>query len=117
MDGVIIVTIPSEVSQDVVKKAVTFARKMNVPIIGIIENMSGMVCPHCGEEIDVFSIGGGERVANEMGVPFLGKIPLDPQVSTAMDAGTPFIAEQPGSPAANSFHTIVEKIEDFTEEK
>ena len=117
MDGVIIVTIPSEVSQDVVKKAVTFARKMNVPIIGIIENMSGMVCPHCGEEIDVFSVGGGEKVAKDMGVPFLGKIPLDPRISSAMDAGTPFITVQQDSPAARSFDEIVEKIEDFTDRK
>jgi len=117
MDGVIIVTIPSEVSQDVVKKAVTFARKMNVPIIGIIENMSGMVCPHCGEEIDVFSVGGGEKVAYDMDVPFLGKIPLDPRISSAMDAGTPFITVQQDSPAARSFDEIVEKIEDFTDRK
>ena len=60
LDGVIIVTIPSEVSQAVVKKAVTFARQMNVPILGIVENMSGLVCPHCGEVIDVFSKGGGQ---------------------------------------------------------
>jgi len=117
MDGVIIVTIPSEVSQDVVKKAVTFARKMGVPTIGIVENMSGMVCPHCGEKIDVFSVGGGEKIANDMGVPFLGNIPLDPRVSTAMDAGTPFIAVHPDSTAANSFNSIVEKIKNFTEKK
>lgn len=117
MDGVIIVTIPSEVSQDVVKKAVTFARKMGVPTIGIVENMSGMVCPHCGEKIDVFSVGGGEKIASDMGVPFLGNIPLDPRVSTATDAGTPFIAVHPDSPATRSFNSIVEKIENFTESK
>jgi ATP-binding protein involved in chromosome partitioning len=117
MDGVIIVTIPSEVSQDVVKKAVSFARKMDTPIIGIVENMSGIVCPHCGERIDVFGTGGGENISVEMGVPLLGSIPLDPRISTAMDAGTPFIAAQPESPAARAFQAIVEKIETFTEKR
>lgn len=117
MDGVIIVTIPSEVSQEVVKKAVTFARKMGVPIIGIVENMSGVVCPHCGERIDVFGSGGGEAVASDMGAPFLGSIPLDPRISTDMDAGTPFINAQPDTPAARAFRAIVEKIEGFTEKR
>ena len=114
MDGVIIVTIPSEVSQDVVKKAVNFARKMGIPIIGIVENMSYMVCPKCEERIEVFGIGGGEKIASDMDVPFLGSIPLDPLVSIAMDSGTPFIASQPESPAARDFDSIVTKIEKFT---
>ena len=112
MEGVIIVTIPSEVSQDVVKKAVSFARKMGVPILGIVENMSGMVCPHCGETIDVFSKGGGERVAEEMGVEFLGSIPLDPRISADSDEGTPFIVSHPDSLASKAFMRIVEKIEE-----
>ena len=114
MDGVIIVTIPSEVSQEVVKKAVTFSRKMGVPIIGIVENMGYLVCPNCGEKIDVFGFGGGENVALEMEVPFLGSIPLDPRISKVMDLGLPFISEQPESPAAKSFSNIVTKIEEFT---
>ena len=112
MDGVIIVTIPSEVSQDVVKKAVTFARKMDVPILGIVENMSGMICPHCSEMVEVFSKGGGERVAEEMGVEFLGSIPLDPRISADSDEGTPFIASHPDSMASKAFMRIVEKIEE-----
>ncbi|MCW3979140.1 MAG: Mrp/NBP35 family ATP-binding protein [Candidatus Bathyarchaeota archaeon] len=115
MDGVTIVTIPSEVSQDVVKKAVTFSRKMGTPIIGIVENMSGIVCPHCGKSISVFGEGGGEKIASEMMVPFLGSIPLDPRISTAADAGTPFIVAEPDSLAAKAFDAIVEKIEGFTE--
>jgi ATP-binding protein involved in chromosome partitioning len=114
MDGVIIVTIPSEVSEDVVRKAVTFSRKMDVPILGVVENMSGVVCPHCGESFEVFGDGGGERVSSDMGIPLLGKIPLDPRISAAMDAGTPFIAAQPDTPAANEFRSIVEKIEEST---
>jgi len=117
MDGVIIVTIPSEVSQEVVKKAVTFARKMGVPILGIVENMSGVVCPHCGEQVDVFGSGGGEKVATDMGVPFLGSIPLDPRISKTTDAGAPFIIEEPDSQAAAVFQQIVEKVERDTEGK
>jgi ATP-binding protein involved in chromosome partitioning len=115
MDGVIIVTIPSEVSQDVVKKAVTFARKMGTPIIGIVDNMTGMVCPHCGEPIDVFGVGGGEKIAGEMDVPLLGAIPLDPHISAATDTGTPFIVQEPDSQAAKAFDAIVDRIEEFTE--
>ena len=117
MDGVIIVTIPSEVSQDVVRKAVTFARKMGVPILGIVENMSGVVCPHCGEQVDVFGSGGGEKIATDMDVPFLGSIPLDPRISKTTDAGAPFIIEEPDSQAAAVFKKIVEKIEKVTEGK
>ena len=111
MDGVIIVTIPSEVSQAVVKKAVTFARKMNVPILGIVENMSGMPCPHCGEIIEVFSRGGGAKVSKEMDVELLGSIPLDPQVAADSDEGIPFIVKHPDSPAAKAFTQIIKKIE------
>ena len=115
MDGVVIVTIPSEVSQAVVKKAVTFARQMKVPIFGIIENMSGMVCPHCGELIDVFSKGGGAKVSGEMNVELLGSIPMDPRISMDSDSGVPFIYANPDSPAANIFKSIVEKIENKVE--
>ena len=111
MDGVVIVTIPSEVSQAVVKKAVTFARQMKVPIFGIVENMSGMVCPHCGELIEVFSKGGGAKVSREMDVELLGSIPMDPQISIDSDNGVPFINANPDSPAANIFKIIIEKIE------
>lgn len=111
MDGVIIVTIPSEVSQAVVKKAVTFARKMGVPVFGIIENMAGLVCPYCGETINVFSEGGGARVAEEMGAELLGSIPIDPRISMDSDEGTPFILRHPDSPASKSFMSLVEKIE------
>jgi ATP-binding protein involved in chromosome partitioning len=111
MDGVIIVTIPSEVSQSVVKKAVTFARKLNVPILGIVENMSSMVCPHCGETIEVFSKDGGSRISNEMNVDFLGSIPMDPRISSDSDSGIPFVINHPDSPAAKIFSKIVSKIE------
>ena len=117
MDGVVIVTIPSEVSQEVVKKAVTFARKMGVPIFGIVENMGGLVCPHCGETINVFGEGGGERVAREMGIEFLGSIPMDPRISMDSDEGTPFVIGHPESQASKAFREIVEKIEEKVNER
>ena len=113
MDGVIIVTIPSDVSQIVVKKAVTFARKLNVPVIGIVENMSGFVCPKCGAHVDVFGVGGGGKIAEDLDVPLLGKIPLDPRISEDSDEGVPFIVHHTDSPATRSFLEIVQKIEDW----
>jgi len=117
MDGVIIVTIPSEVSQNVVGKAITFAKQLNVPVIGIVENMSGFVCPDCGKETHIFMKGGGKKIAQEYSVPFLGSIPLDPRVCEASDMGHPFIMEYPDSPASKAFMTIVKKIKAFISEK
>ncbi len=117
MDGVVIVTIPSEVSQNVVGKAITFSRQLNVPVIGVVENMSGFVCPDCGKETHIFRTGGGEKVAQEYSVPFLGSIPLDPRVCEASDIGHPFIMENPDSPAAKAFMEIVEKIKTYIQEK
>ena len=117
MDGVVIVTIPSEVSQIVVKKAVTFTRQLKVPIIGIVENMSATVCPKCGAEISIFRSGGGKKIADEMGVPFLGSIPLDPRICEDSDNGRPFIIEHTESPSAEAFMKIVDRIERTLEEK
>jgi len=114
-EGVIIVTIPSEVSGDVVRKAVTFAKMLKVPILGIVENMSGLTCPHCGEVIEVFKGGVGRKVAKDMGVPFLGSIPIDPRVSEDSDCGTPFVDEHPDSVAAKAFVDIVKKIVELVE--
>lgn len=113
MDGVVIVTIPSEVSLEVVKKAVTFSRKLNIPIIGIVENMSGFVCPECGAEYDIFGSGGGHKIAEDLGVPFLGKIPIDPQICEDSDRGTPFVYEHRDSKSTKAFMEIVEKIKEF----
>jgi len=113
IDGVIIVTIPSEVSQIVVKKAVTFTQKLNAPIIGILENMSGFVCPKCGAETDIFRVGGGQKISDDLNVPFLGRIPIDPRICEDSDQGSPFITKHSDSPAAKEFMKIVDKIEDF----
>ncbi len=110
VDGVVIVTAPSDLSQYVVKKAVSMAQKMNVRVLGIVENMSGFVCPNCGAHYNLLGSGGGEKISNEMNVPFLGKIPIDPSVSEDTDEGIPFILRHPDSPAAKAFMDIVEKV-------
>jgi len=117
MDGVVIVTIPSEVSQIVVKKAVTFAKQLNIAVIGIIENMSGFVCLKCGEQVDIFKAGGGKKIAEDLSVPYLGKIPIDPEICRDSDRGSPFIIEHPNSPASKSFMNIVKKVEEFLKKK
>ena len=108
--GAVIVTTPQEVSLMDSRKAVVFALKLNLEVMGIIENMSGMVCPHCGKKIDLFKEGGGKKVALELGIPFLGKIPIDPQIVISGDDGKPFIATQPESKASKAFMNIVENI-------
>jgi len=108
--GAVIVTTPQEVSLLDSRKAIVFARKLNLKIIGIIENMSGLHCPHCGKKIALFKEGGGEKTAKEMGVPFLGRVPLEPHIVESGDAGKPFILEKPESEASKVFIGIVNKI-------
>jgi len=113
IDGVVIVTMPSELSRAVVRKAITFSERLGMPIIGVVENMSGYVCPSCGEKVDIFQSGGGEKMAEEAGIPFLGKIPIDPKIGATADKGIPFVIEQPDSPASKAFMKIVEKVEEY----
>lgn len=116
MDGVVIVTMPSELSEAVVKKSVSFAKQVGVPIIGIIENFSGYVCPDCGKKVDIFRSGGGRRIAQDLSIPYLGSIPIDPQVCDDSDLGTPFIAQNPDQPTAKAFVVIVTKVGLFLKE-
>jgi ATP-binding protein involved in chromosome partitioning len=83
---------------------------VSVPVLGIIENMSGFVCPHCGERVDLFNRGGGERLAEEMEVPFLGSIPIEPQIAVSGDAGTPFVQTNQDHPVTDVFQKIIENI-------
>jgi ATP-binding protein involved in chromosome partitioning len=99
--GAVIVTTPQDVAILDSSKAVRFTEKIGIHILGIIENMSGMVCPHCGKEIDLFGRGGGEKAAKELGVPFLGSIPIDPEMRKAGDEGRPFIIRKPGTKLDN----------------
>jgi Mrp family chromosome partitioning ATPase len=110
-DGVVIVTTPQDVALLDSRKAVNFARTLNMPVIGIIENMSGFICPHCGESTPLFKVGGGENAAREMGVPFLGKIPIDSEIVKSGDDGKPFVSYN--SESAKVFREIATKIEHF----
>ena len=110
MDGSIVVTTPQDVALLDSRKSVNFSKKLNVPVLGIVENMSGLVCPHCGEVIYIFKEGGGERAAKELGVPFLGRIPLDPQVVELGDEGKPLVDAAPDSLAARAFQAIVDEV-------
>lgn len=90
-DGAVVVTTPQQLSVIDVKKCITFCRQLNLPVLGIVENMSGFVCPHCNRRIDIFREGGGRQMARDSNVPFLGSIPLDPEMVVACDLGRPFI--------------------------
>jgi len=109
-DGAVVVTTPQEVSLLDVRKSIAFARAVKMDILGVIENMSGFVCPHCGKETAIFKVGGGEAAAEELGLPFLGRIPLDPRIVIGGDAGKPFVLEHPDSAAAQAFREIVKKL-------
>ncbi len=109
-DGAIIVTTPQQVALADVRKGISFCRSLSLPVIGVIENMSGFVCPKCGETTNIFKTGGGENMAKEMNVPFLGKIPIDPQIVNACDSGQPYIQQYGGSLAAKAFDKAVEPI-------
>lgn len=108
--GVITVTTPQEVALHDVRKGMTMFQKVNVPLLGIIENMSYYVCKHCGEREDIFSHGGGQRAAEKLGVPFLGAIPIDPAIRAGGDEGMPIVAANPDSPQARAFMDIAATI-------
>jgi len=112
IDGVIIVTIPSELSKLIVAKAISFCRRLELPILGVIENMSWFTCPSCGARVEIFTGGGGEKLAREMGLKLLGRIPLDPNIAKASDLGEPYIISYPDSPGAQEFLKIAEEIEE-----
>jgi ATP-binding protein involved in chromosome partitioning len=112
VDGAVIVTTPQEVALLDARKAVSFSKLLNVPVLGMVENMSGMFCPHCGGKIDLFKVGGGEKAAAELGVPFLGRIPMDPRIVDLCDRGRPFVAEGIESEAKTAFLALTQKLVD-----
>ena len=109
-DGAIIVTTPQEVALSDVRKCINFCHNLRLPVLGVLENMSGFVCPKCGERTDIFKSGGGETMANEMQVRFLGRIPIDPQIVHACDSGRPFIHHYNQSQTAKAFKNILNPI-------
>ena len=111
MDGALIVTTPQEVALTSVRKCINFSKTLGMPVLGIVENMSGFVCPHCGKRVDVFGTGGGEAAATEFGVPFLGRIPLEPEIVRSGEEGRPFVLKEGGIPAvAAEFDSIVARL-------
>jgi ATP-binding protein involved in chromosome partitioning len=113
MDGVVIVTMPTDLSRVIVEKAITFAQRLKMPVIGVVENMSGFICPHCGKKTEIFQSGGGKKIAMETGAQYLGSIPIDPKVSLDADKGSPFVIAHKDSEAAKAFAEIVAKVEAF----
>ncbi len=108
--GAVIVTTPQKLAIADVRKSVNFCKKVNVPVLGVIENMSGFVCPECNKTVDIFKSGGGEKMAQDMNVPFLGKIPIDPKIVEAGDSGKPFIYFYGETPTAKIMEDIINQI-------
>ena len=110
VDGAIIVTTPQDVAVLDSRKSVGFAKRLKIPVTGIIENMSGFICPHCKKEIDLFGRGGGEKAALDLAVPFLGRIPIEPDMVKSGDSGRPLIHFSKGTPTAKVMDGITDKI-------
>ncbi|XP_006874010.1 PREDICTED: cytosolic Fe-S cluster assembly factor NUBP2 [Chrysochloris asiatica] len=110
--GAVLVTTPQAVSVGDVRRELTFCRKTGLQVIGVVENMSGFVCPHCEECTNIFSTGGGEELARHAGVPFLGSVPLDPQLARSLEGGRDFMQEFPKSPAFPALTSIAHQILD-----
>ncbi len=108
--GAVVVTTPQKLAISDVRKSVNFCEKVNVPVLGVIENMSGFVCPECNKTVDIFKSGGGEQMAQEMNIPFLGKIPLDPAVVEAGDSGKPFVYFYSKTQTAKIMEEIIDKL-------
>jgi len=113
--GAVIVSTPQRVAVSDVRKALGFCAALDLPVLGVIENMSGFVCPHCGETTDIFMNGGAEVMAADAGVPFLGRVPVDPAVVQAGERGMPLVQAFAGSPAAAAFVAAVEPLLRLTE--
>jgi Mrp family chromosome partitioning ATPase len=110
LDGAVIVTTPQKVAAVDVRKSISFCKKVNVPVLGVIENMSGFVCPKCGEITQILPAGGGRIIATDMNVPFWGAIPMDPAIAQSGDDGQAFIHHYASSPTAKLMHDIINHI-------
>jgi ATP-binding protein involved in chromosome partitioning len=108
--GILIVTTPQEVAMNVAVKAVGMFNKLNVPIVGVIENMSYLQCPHCNEHIHIFGKGGGQRVSEQFNIPFIGEIPLHPHIMEGSDRGKPIIIAEPESMQSHAFSKVAKMV-------
>jgi Mrp family chromosome partitioning ATPase/predicted Fe-Mo cluster-binding NifX family protein len=110
VEGAVMVTTPQEVAIQDVRRCVGFCRELAIPVLGVVENMSGLVCPRCGEVVNVFGTGGGEAMAAEMDVPYLGSIPIEPDVVVSGDRGTPIVQAKPDSSTSRAFGRLVRRM-------
>ncbi len=110
LTGAIVVTTPSDVSLQDGRKALNMFQQLHVTVLGVVENMSGFTCPHCHRDVDIFSHGGGERTAEKFGVPFLGALPLLPEVRQGGDSGRPVAAAGQDAPAARPFFEVAKRV-------
>lgn len=108
--GAVVVTTPQDLAISDVRRCVSFCNTLSLPVVGVVENMSGLVCPKCGEQIDLFKSGGGKALAREMNVPFLGAIPIEPQIVDSGDAGTPFIERHANTRSGAALAEVVSRI-------
>jgi ATP-binding protein involved in chromosome partitioning len=116
-DGAVIVATPQDVALISVRKSINFVKKMSMPVIGIIENMSGFMCPHCKKPVDIFKAGGGFKASMDFQVSFLGKVPIDPKIVITGDKGEPYLLKNAGTDAGKTFINIVEKIEQIIKQR
>ncbi len=107
----VVVTTPQKVALADVRKSINFCKTVKLDIVGVVENMSGFVCPGCNERVDIFKSGGGEAIAREFDLPFLGKVPMDPRVVEGGDDGKPYLTSGVDSPAVKAFEEVVEAVE------
>jgi ATP-binding protein involved in chromosome partitioning len=117
VSGAVIVTTPQDVAVMDAIKAARFIEKLDIPVLGIVENMSGTICPHCHEAIDLFGKGGGKKAAEDLGVPYLGGIPLDPAMVKAGDEGKPFILQHADSPTGKAVDAVMENLINLVEKE
>lgn len=106
----LVVTTPQGVALADVRKSINFCKHVKMQIIGVVENMSGFICPHCNKAVDIFKMGGGEKMATDFGIPFLGRIPIDPRIVSGGDSGSPFLSSDAASLAVNAFTGIIDKV-------
>ena len=114
-DGAIIVTTPQDLALNDVRKSINFCRRVNIPVLGVIENLSGFICPHCQNTVDLFKKGGGETMAQKMDVPFLGRVPIDQRIVEASDAGEPYVSAYDNAEGVVALGKITRHIMDVVE--
>jgi Mrp family chromosome partitioning ATPase len=117
LDGAIIVTTPQKVAAVDVRKSISFCKRLDVPVLGVIENMSGFVCPKCGEVTQILPTGGGKKISTDMNVPYLGAIPMDPAIAQSGDSGKVFIYHLSKTPAGKAMQEIINKITESLDKK